>query len=115
MTRIEFLQQLRQALENDLSGSVVQENVDYYNQYISDEVRKGKSEEEVLRMLGDPWILARTVIDAQDGTDPQCMRPAEAHTRTLRAEEVHSRRAEGKRCTDLDLIRGGKNCWQSWQ
>ena len=62
MTRIEFLQQLRQALENDLSGSVVQENVDYYNQYISDEVRKGKSEEEVLRMLGDPWILARTVI-----------------------------------------------------
>ena len=27
MTRIEFLQQLRQALENDLSGSVVQENV----------------------------------------------------------------------------------------
>ena len=61
MTRIEFLQQLRQALENDLSGSVVQENVDYYNQYISDEVRKGKSEEEVLRMLGDPWILARTV------------------------------------------------------
>ena len=69
MTRIEFLQQLRQALENDLSGSVVQENVDYYNQYISDEVRKGKSEEEVLQMLGDPWILARTVIDAVDGTD----------------------------------------------
>ena len=41
MTRMEFLQQLRQALENDLSGSVVQENVDFYNQYISDEVRKG--------------------------------------------------------------------------
>ena len=69
MTRMEFLQQLRQALENDLSGSVVQENVDFYNQYISDEVRKGKSEEEVLQMLGDPWILARTVIDAVDGTD----------------------------------------------
>ena len=34
MTRMEFLQQLRQALENDLSGSVVQENVDFYNQYI---------------------------------------------------------------------------------
>lgn len=82
MTRIEFLQQLRQALENDLSGSVVQENVDYYNQYISDEVRKGKSEEEVLRMLGDPWILARTVIDAQDGTDRSTVYEAGGSTYT---------------------------------
>lgn len=69
MTRMEFLQQLRQALENDLNGSVVQENVDFYNQYIIDEMGKGKSEAEVLQMLGDPWVLARTVIDAQDGTD----------------------------------------------
>ncbi|WP_346909994.1 DUF1700 domain-containing protein [Faecalicatena orotica] len=69
MTRSEFLQELRQALENDLSGSIVQENVQFYNQYITDEMAKGKSEEEVLQMLGDPWIIARTVIDAADGTD----------------------------------------------
>lgn len=69
MTQIEFLQQLRQALENDLQGSVVQENVDYYRQYVGDEINKGKGEAEVLEMLGDPWILARTVIDAQDGSD----------------------------------------------
>lgn len=69
MTRIEFLQQLRQALENDLKGSVVQENVDYYSQYIGEEINKGRGEAEVLEMLGDPWILARTVIDAQDGNE----------------------------------------------
>lgn len=69
MTRMEFLQQLRQALENDLSGRVVQENVEYYNQYITDEISKGKSEDAVLQVLGDPWVLARTVIDAQEGTD----------------------------------------------
>lgn len=69
MTRSEFLTELRKALENDLSGSIVQENVEFYNQYITDEIRKGKSEEDVLSMLGDPWILARTVIDAADGTD----------------------------------------------
>lgn len=68
MTKNEFLQELRRALENDLSGRIVQENVEYYNEYIIGEVSKGKSEEEVLNMLGDPWILARTVIDAQDGT-----------------------------------------------
>ena len=69
MTRNEFLAELRKALENDLSGRIVQENVEFYNQYIMDEIQKGKSEEEVLAMLGDPWILARTVIDAADGTD----------------------------------------------
>ncbi|CUX23388.1 DUF1700 domain-containing protein [Clostridium sp. C105KSO13] len=69
MTRSEFLRELRRALENDLSGSIVQENVGYYDQYITDEISKGKSEEEVLQMLGDPWVLARTVIDAQNGTD----------------------------------------------
>lgn len=69
MTRMEFIQQLREALGNDLSSNVVQENVNFYDQYITDEVNKGKSEAEVLSMLGDPWILARTVVDAQDGTD----------------------------------------------
>lgn len=80
MTRSEFLQELRQALENDLSGSVVSENIEFYNQYIIDEVSKGKSEEEVLQMLGDPWIIARTVIDAQNGTDQETVYEAGGST-----------------------------------
>lgn len=69
MTRSEFLSQLRTALESELSSSAVQENVNYYNQYISEEIAKGKREEEILESLGDPWIIARTIIDAADGTD----------------------------------------------
>ncbi|MEF9998822.1 MAG: hypothetical protein RSA90_04180 [Lachnospiraceae bacterium] len=64
MNRSEFLQQLREALENDLSGKVIQENVDYYNSYITEEVRNGQTEKSVLDMLGDPWIIARTIIDS---------------------------------------------------
>ncbi len=64
MTRREFLDGLRTALGNDLSGSVIQENVDYYNGYISDEVRKGRQEEDVIAELGDPWVIARTIIDS---------------------------------------------------
>ena len=41
------------------------------NQYISEELQKGKTEEEVLQMLGDPWILAKTIIAASDGTDEE--------------------------------------------
>ncbi|MDD3140275.1 MAG: DUF1700 domain-containing protein [Lachnospiraceae bacterium] len=69
MNRSEFLQQLREALENDLSGSVVQENIDYYNNYIAEEVRMGRSESIIIEELGDPWILARTVIESLGGSN----------------------------------------------
>lgn len=71
MTKQEFLSQLRDALNDELNAGAVEEQVNYYNSYISEEVRNGKSEEEVLEMLGDPWILARTITDAADGTDQQ--------------------------------------------
>lgn len=67
MTRSEFLEKLRAALGNDLSGSVIQENVDYYNNYIQEEVNKGRSETEVIEELGDPWVIARTIIDSVEG------------------------------------------------
>lgn len=69
MTKNEFLTQLKSALQENLNSNAVQENMDYYNRYIIEETAKGKSEEEVVGMLGDPWILARTITDASDGTD----------------------------------------------
>ena len=34
MTKREFLDKLKKALANDLSGNVIRDNVDYYNDYI---------------------------------------------------------------------------------
>lgn len=64
MTKLEFLNKLREALEHEVSHQVVRENLDYYSQYINEEIRNGKSEAEVLSDLGDPWAIARTIIDA---------------------------------------------------
>lgn len=64
MTQSEFLRELREALVNDdVEARAVQENIDYYNGYITDEVNKGRSEEEVLEELGDPWIVAKGIVD----------------------------------------------------
>ena len=52
MTKREFLDKLKKALVNDLSGSVIQENVNYYNDYITEEVRKGRRESDVIEELG---------------------------------------------------------------
>lgn len=62
MTRFEFSHQLRKALSGRVSHSVVNENVAYYENYIDAEIKKGRSEKEVLEELGDPRLIAKTII-----------------------------------------------------
>lgn len=62
MNRREFLSQLKSALENKLSAEEIKKNVDYYDAYIDDEVRKGQAEEQVISSLGDPWAIAKTIL-----------------------------------------------------
>ena len=71
MTKVEFLTKLKESLNNDLTGVIVQENIAYYDQYIADEIRKGRSEQEVLDELGDPWVIAQTIIDTQENAKEQ--------------------------------------------
>ena len=67
MRKDEFLQTLRRALNGNVPPRVVEENIRYYDGYISDEVRKGRSEEEVIDEIGDPRLIARTIEDTTDG------------------------------------------------
>ena len=64
MDRREFIDKLQRALAGGLSSSQVAENVRYYEEYIDSEIRKGKSEAEVLGTLGDPRLLAKSIIEA---------------------------------------------------
>ena len=63
MDKTEFMDKLRRALNGNISPSMVQDNVSYYEDYIDSEIRKGKTEKEVMDMLGDPRLIARTIID----------------------------------------------------
>lgn len=63
MTKHEFLEKLRLALSGRVTSEVVADNINYYEDYINTEIRKGKSEEEVLAALGDPRLIARTIAE----------------------------------------------------
>ena len=54
MAKQEFLQELRAALQGEVSQSAINEHLRYYDSYITEEARKGKSEEEVVSMLKPP-------------------------------------------------------------
>lgn len=62
-----FLSSLREALEGNMSEQAVKENVQYYKTYIEEEVKKGRTEKEVVEELGDPWIIAKTLIESPGG------------------------------------------------
>ncbi|MCR4908011.1 MAG: DUF1700 domain-containing protein [Lachnospiraceae bacterium] len=66
MTRYEFLNELKTTLSGNVSDSVLNENLEYYDEYIASEIRSGKSEEEILKSLGEPRLIARTIIDTSD-------------------------------------------------
>lgn len=68
MTRAEFLEELRIALQGNISQVQVNENLRYYENYIIEESRKGKSEEQVIEELGNPRLIARTIIDTNEQT-----------------------------------------------
>lgn len=69
MTKQEFIEKLRSALNGKVSANIITENIRYYEDYINTEIRKGKSEEEVLTALGDPRLIARTIITTSAQAD----------------------------------------------
>ncbi|HIW81392.1 MAG TPA: DUF1700 domain-containing protein [Candidatus Acetatifactor stercoripullorum] len=63
MTKQEFISRLRAALSGKLSPGLVEDHINYYEDYINTEIRKGRTEEEVLASLGDPRLIARTIVE----------------------------------------------------
>ena len=69
MTKEEFITTLRKSLTGKVSSDVVNENVSYYEEYIATGVRAGRSEEEVVNGLGDPRLLAKSIVETSGASD----------------------------------------------
>lgn len=70
MNKQEFIDRLRATLNGRVSPNLVIENVNYYEDYINTEMRKGRTETEVLQSPGDPRLIARTIIET-NGSEAQ--------------------------------------------
>ena len=66
MNRKEFLEILRSQLAGQMQEGKAAAHIRYYEDYIQSQVRGGRSEQEVLQELGDPHLIAKTLIDTDD-------------------------------------------------
>ena len=64
MNRTDFLASLRSHLNGRIDPYEVESNVEYYSSYIDSEIAKGRSEEDIMEELGQPSLIARTLIDS---------------------------------------------------
>jgi uncharacterized membrane protein len=66
MDKKEFLEDLRQALVGEVNPKVLEDNIRYYDQYIGS--RSSEEEERILQELGNPRLIAKTIIEAEKAT-----------------------------------------------
>ncbi len=62
MNRDEFISELRAHLVGKVDNNELNRQIDYYSTYIQNEINNGKSESEVLDMLGNPRLIAKTIV-----------------------------------------------------
>ena len=63
MSKEEFLQELSEALVGEVPESVIRDNISYYGSYLTQEMAKGRTVDEIVREIGEPFILAKTIIE----------------------------------------------------
>ena len=67
MSKNEFIQGLEAALSGNVPPETVRENLIYYRDYIRTELEKGRTEQDIMDELGDPRLIARTILDTTPG------------------------------------------------
>ena len=71
MRKAEFLKELEASLKGEIPAGAVSDNLRYYDNYISQEVAKGRSESEVIEEIGSPRLIAKTIIDTSGEASTQ--------------------------------------------
>lgn len=67
MGKREFLEILGERLAEELPRELVINQLQYYEAYIEGEIQKGRKVSEVMDELGDPILIAHTIINTETG------------------------------------------------
>lgn len=65
MTQTEFLSNLQRYLSGYISQDSLSENITFYEHYFQEQIALGKKEEMICHALGDPRLIARSIIEQE--------------------------------------------------
>ncbi len=91
MNKEEFLNILRNSLSGEVTNEIIEQNVRYYDGYISAQTLE--EEVEIIDRLGDPRLIAKTIIEAEKAAKEKSMnnwsRTTSYQSHTSEAEEQY--------------------------
>ncbi|MDD7114477.1 MAG: DUF1700 domain-containing protein [Lachnospiraceae bacterium] len=61
----QFFKELEDALKGEVSEYEYTDSMTYYRDYFREQMSMGKSEDEVIKQLGSPRLIAKSIIDAR--------------------------------------------------
>lgn len=62
MNKLQFVEQMRRSLSSIDDYTYVNDTIAYYENYIESQIRMGKSEQQVMQELGDPRLIAKSIV-----------------------------------------------------
>ena len=63
MNKNEFIDGLGKSLRGKVDENEYRNQIEYYSSYISNEIASGRREEDVVAELGDPRLIAKTIVN----------------------------------------------------
>lgn len=66
MREKEFLDTLKDQLSGYLPEQKVNSHIKYYKEYIETQIKNGSTEEEIIKKLGSPLLIAKTLLDTAE-------------------------------------------------
>ena len=75
MEKDEFLKLLRISLSGRLPQKGIEESVSFYEDYIDIRLRSGEEKEALFSRLGDPRLIARSILEANNAKGDTSKKP----------------------------------------
>ena len=92
MSKGEFLEGLRERLSGEIPEYKVQEHLRYYDNYLSEQILKGKTEEEATAMLGSPYLIAKTILDMEEPEEETVEQDQSSYAQEERRTQNYSKK-----------------------
>ena len=78
----DFLYALKMELDGKLTDDQIAYPLDLYRDYIIKEMRKNKTEEQVLRKLGDPVLICKLIVESYEKREKENKKQERRMTQT---------------------------------
>lgn len=92
MNKEEFLKKLEDSLVGHIKKEKIDENIDFYKSHIENEILSGRFEKDIIKDLGDPRLLAKTIIEVYNMNKHE-----ENYNSNFKEETIQNNKAESNK------------------